>query len=462
MRSDLLIKNVAVVSFDNKDSVLENQAVLIRDGRIAWIAPAESDAAAGYDGACIDGRGMVATPGLVDSHFHTAQQFERGMLTYLSRSMRLQGPIWKNYLIPFESSLSEDDLALSAELAYANLIKVGTTCFADAGGPTPGIFARVMEKTGIRGILCRSTLDMSDGIPDNMHDTIDSVCQKSQALYDDWHNAAEGRIRVWMGMRQITVCSEPLLLEVKRLAAALGTGIHIHLAEGQYEVEYTLGRHDLRPAEYLHKIGFFEPGVLAAHSVLLSRRELDILRDDDVAVAHCPQPAYTGIGPCRVPELLDRGVRIGLGTDGALTGSLDLLQKMWFSYTGQITNYGTPYYDRGVTTSYQMLRMATRGGAEALRWSDEIGSLEVGKQADILLFSLDHLDALPAYDITYTVTDCLSASHLDTVIIAGRPVMRGKKLLTVDEDALRQRVLERRTAIIDNFLEKSGQKRRGY
>ena len=256
-----------------------------------------------------------------------------------------------------------------------------------------------------------------------------------------------------MGMRQVTVCSEELMREISRMAKALRTCVHIHLAEGQYEIEYTLGKSDLRPAEYMQSIGFFEPDVLAAHSVLLARRELDILRDCGVAVAHCPQAAYANIGPCRVPEMLDRGICVGLGTDGALTGSVDLLHKMWLSYVGQATNYGTPYYDRGAATPYQLFKMATNGGAKALHWDDEIGSLEPGKQADILLFRADHLDVLPAYDTVYTATDCCTSSKLDTVIIAGRPVMRSGKLLTIDEAALVQKVTQRRETIISNFLE---------
>jgi len=375
------------------------------------------------------------------------------MLNFLNRQMKLPEPLLQRFLLPFEASLADEDLYLSALFAYGNMLKVGTTCFADDGGPRPEVMAPALERIGIRGILARSTLDQKEGIQLGLQDTLPGIRAKAESLFASWHGKAGGRIRIWMGMRQIMVCSEELLREIKCLADQLRTGIHIHLGEGTYEVDYAIRQVGLRPAEYLDSVGFLGKNVHAAHSVYLSERELDIYRDNDVSVAHCPAVAYIHMGPTKVISMLRRGLRVGIGSDGALQGSLDLFHQMHVSYIGQVAAFGLPYSDRGAITPEDLLALATIGGASALHWADEIGSLEVGKKADILVLAGDDLDLLPCYDPVYAVSYNARAAQVRTVLVDGQVVVEDGHLTLVDEDELKERVKERSPEILSHFLQ---------
>lgn len=450
---DLLITNGDVVTMDPARTVIQGGAVAVQDGEIVGVGKDEELLSEFVAQEEVNASGKVVLPGLVDTHFHTAQQFERAMLYTLSKEAKLEEPIWKNYLISFEGSLTDEDLYLSALFAYTNLLKQGTTCFADAGGPRPEVMAPAIDKVGIRGILARSTLDMKEGIPRSMQDDPDGIADKGRSLFEEWHGKAGGRIRIWMGMRQIMVCSLEALKAIKEAAQELDTAIHIHLAEGTYEVDYAVKKTGLRPAEYLDSIGFLGPDVHAAHSVLLSEKELDLYETLDVSVAHCPAAAFQYCGVAKVPEMLRRGIRVGLGTDGALAsgGSLDLFRQMHISQYTLVSHYGLPYYDTAPVGPDDLLEMATIGGARALRWDEDIGSIEVGKKADLVLLRQHDLDVLPSYDPLYTAAGNASGAQVDTVLVDGEVVVEDGELVTVDEGELKTRIRERAPQIVSRF-----------
>lgn len=455
--TDLLIAGGAVITMNAEGSVLDDGALAIQGNRIVAVGPTPALSAQYAAARTIDARGLIVMPGLIDTHFHTGQQFERGMLYYLSKEGKLREPIWQFFLIPFEGALTDEDVYLSALFAYANLLKNGTTCFADAGGPRPELMAPALQETGIRGILAASTLDLQEDIPPEMQDSIPSALDKGERLFKAWHGGAGGRIRIWMAIRQIMVASPALIVQVKELADQLQTGVHTHLAEGTYEVDFAIERYGLRPAEFLHSLGFLAPNVHAAHSILLSERELDLYRDHNVSVGHCPALAFAHAGNTKVPAMLHRGIRVGLGTDGALTGSLDLFRQMALSFVGQVAAFGVPYRDPAPIVPEDLLRLATLGGAQALGWADEIGSLEAGKKADLVLITREDLDVLPSYDPVHTAAYNASARQVRTVVVDGQVVVEDGRLLTVDEAALKERIRERAPQVLARFLERVGQ-----
>jgi 5-methylthioadenosine/S-adenosylhomocysteine deaminase len=456
MKVDMLVKNGAIITMNKENAIVEEGSIAILGSVIEAIGPAKEIDSQYTADEILDAAGHIVMPGMVDTHFHTAQQFERGILVYLSREKKLKEPAWLNYLISFEGSLSDDDLHLSALFAYANLLKVGTTCFADAGGPRPEIMAPALEKTGIRGVLARSTLDLKEGVPVEMQDTPAGIVSKGESLYKEWNGRGDGRIRTWMGMRQIMICSREALDRIKGLADQLNTGVHIHLAEATHEVDYAIGISGMRPAEYLASINFLDSNIHAAHSVLLSDKELDLYQKYDVSVAHCPGPAFSYTGVAKIPEMLKRGIRVGLGTDGAMSsgGSLDLFHQMEIAYFTHVAFYGLPYHDHAPIMNEDLLRMATIGGARALTWDNEIGSLEKGKKADMILLSLDELDILPSYDAEFTAACNASAAQVRTVLVNGKVVVKDGKLTNVDEEEIKARVKERAPKIVSRFLER--------
>lgn len=449
--ADLLVLGGDFVTMDGDRRVFRDGALAVRDGSISWLGSASEARRRFSASKTLEAGGRIVLPGLVDTHFHTAQQLLRGKIIELARRRQLKLPIWRNYLIPFESVLSEEDVFLSGQVAYANMLRVGTTCFTDAGGPHPDQMARAAVDLGIRGLVAQSTMDIGDGLPDSMRFTTRDAIDRNLALLKTWGvSATEQRVGAWLSLRQLLVCSRELWDSFRDLADESGSRVHIHLAEGTYEVDYAAEHWGRRPAEYLEAIGFLGPRTHAAHSILLSANEIDLYDRRRVSVAHCPLGNFT-IGPPKVPEMRRRAIRVGLGTDGAANGSLDLFEAIRVSWVALQSNYGTPWHDRSALAVEELLHMATLGGAEALGMGEHIGSLEVGKRADFVIADPGHWDLQPVYDPMFTAARGLTGRDVEMVVVDGKTVVDGGVVLTVDEAELRARLAERWPVIMDRF-----------
>jgi 5-methylthioadenosine/S-adenosylhomocysteine deaminase len=450
--ASILIRHGTFVTMDG-GQVLTDGALVIEGSRIADIGPADSAVGRYRADKEIDGAGKIIMPGLIDAHYHTCQQFLRGVLPSVLRQGHTLFPVWKNYLVPFESLLSEEDVYLSGLLAYANMVRVGTTCVSEHGGRHPDQMARAMEQVGIRGLLAVSTMDIPDpGVPANMVYSTEEAIRRNLELVQKWNGKDKGPIRGCFSLRQIIVCTPDLIREIARLADEHDAVIQTHLAEGTYEVEYALNRYSLRPAEYLESLGAMTNRVLAAHSVLLDDHEVELYARYGVKAAHCPYGNFTGLGMGKLPLMRRLGVDVGLGSDGASGGTIDLFEAMNVSHIGQLLYLGTPYLDRRAVSRYDCVAMATIGGARAVRWDDAIGSLAVGKQADVVIVDTMSLNSQPLSDDPYhVIVKTLRGRDVETVIIAGRLVMEGHRLLTVDEADLLRRVQARVPVLHDQF-----------
>ena len=449
---DLLVSGADVVTMDERRSVIRGGAVAITKGRITWIGPDREAAGRFAPVETVNASGRIALPGLIDTHVHTGQQLLRGKIIELGRRRQLRLPIWRNYLIPFESILGPEDVYLSGLVAYTNMLRVGTTCFAEAGGPHPDEMGRAAEDVGIRGIVALSTVDSGDDIPRSMRMTTPQAIERNTALIRRWHRPEDPdqRVDAWLALRQLIVCTEELWETFRDLANALDVRVHTHLAEGTYEVEYAAEHWGKRPAEHLAAIGFLGPRVHAAHSILLSDDELDLYAKHGVSVAHCPMGNFL-IGAPKIPPMLRLGIPVGIGSDGAANGSIDLFRAAHVSHVALQSHYGTPWQVRTVLSAEDLLTMATAGGAKALGRGAELGSLEVGKRADLLLIDSSRLDLQPVYDPTFTAARGVTGSDVETVIVGGRTVMKDGRVLTIDEDQLRARLDRQWPAIMDRF-----------
>jgi 5-methylthioadenosine/S-adenosylhomocysteine deaminase len=446
---ELLVINGCIVTMDAEATVIESGAVAIDLGRIIWVGPARE--AHGIPAQeVLDAHGAIIAPGLIDTHFHTGQHLLRGKIAELASRRHLKMPIWKNYLIPFESVLTEEDMYLSARLAYTNLIRCGTTCFSEAGGPHPDEMARAALEVGIRGTVAGSTVDTGEGLPAGAKTTTAQAVDRNVALVKRWRDEGQGRVTGWLSLRQITVCSEELWRTLGEAAIDLDCRIHTHLAEGTYEVDFTTERFGKRPAEWLESIGLLSDRLHAAHSILLSDDEVGLLGQRHVSVAHCPIGNFR-IGPPKIPALLRAGVRVGLGSDGASSGTIDLFEASRASRVGLQTAFATPWHVFSELSDYDYLRLATLGGAEALDLGTVTGSIEAGKQADLMVVDDASLDSLPALDPVFILAHCASGRDVQSVVIAGRVVMKERRLLTVDEAALADEVREGSAAIMARF-----------
>ena len=439
VHADLLITGTDVVTMDSARPLVRDGAIAVRAGQIAWVGTASEARQRVTADRTLDASGQIALPGLIDTHFHTGQQLLRGKIIELAKRRQLRLPIWRNYLIPFESVLSEEDVYLSGRLAYANALRVGTTCFAEAGGPHPSQMARAALDTGIRGLVALSTMDTGEGLPASMRFSTRDAIDRNVALVKEWGpSATDSRVGAWLALRQLLVCTRELWESLRDAADELGARIHIHLAEGSYEVEYAAEQWGLRPAEHLAAIGFLSPQVHAAHSILLSAGEIDLYARHRVSAAHCPLGNFI-IGAPKVPEMLRRGIRVGLGTDGAASGSIDLFEAIRVSWVALQSHHGTPWHVRNVTTLEDLLRMATLGGAEALGLEDQVGSIEPGKKADLVLIKNDASPVMfPLLNPYGHVAFQAQRGDVHTVLINGRVVKYDHRLVDIDLAKARQ------------------------
>ena len=315
---DLLIKNCQLLQKDF--TVAEGRAVSVAGNRIAGIfAPGEPLPAAAE---VIDAGGKLLMPGLVDGHTHCCQQLLRG-------SVADEYPmIWTRILVPFESNLQPEDSYVSGQLACLEMIKYGTTSFADSGGVFMHRVADAAMESGMRAAIAKSTMDMGNAITGAMKETREEAVARTEELYRAYNGSGEDRIRIFFAIRQVMTCTPELIGMVRDRAAALHTGIHAHLCEHRDEVSFCLQHYHMRPAEFLDSLGVLGPNLLTAHNVLLSEHDIRIMAERGVKVIHCPRCNLSNHGFPKTPQLLEAGASVGLGTDGAAPTNADLFDEM--------------------------------------------------------------------------------------------------------------------------------------
>lgn len=422
---DLLIKNTWVLSEDFV--AVPGMAVAVAGGKITDVLPtgqAEGLAAA----QVIDGTDKLVMPGLVDAHTHVCQQFLRG------RVLDQLPMIWTRIMLPYESTLTPEASRLSAELACLEMIKSGTTFFADAGGRHMDQVAQTALESGLRASLTCSTMD-EGGEGAAMVRPVQECLDENNDLYDRWNGAGDGRISVAYSLRSMLSCSQELTLRVFETAAEKGALVHAHMSEYPNEVNNCLERHQKRPFSYLAELGVLGPRFLAAHCLLLSEKEEELIAASGTKVVHSP---FSNCGKAvpNTPALLQRGVPVGLGTDGAAHGGLSLWSEMKIFRSVMNACHGAFRANPVVMPAKTLLRMATKGGAEVLNQGEKLGSLAPGKQADFITINLAQPHILPSGNLTNSLLEVVTAGDVADMVVAGRLVMRDRLVLTLDEEKI--------------------------
>uniref|UniRef100_A0A0E0MM94 Uncharacterized protein n=1 Tax=Oryza punctata TaxID=4537 RepID=A0A0E0MM94_ORYPU len=425
-----------VVTMDGDFRVFRDGAVAVAGDRIAAVGQS-ADILAFFPGATatVDLAGRILLPGFVNTHVHTSQQLARGIADDVDLMTWLHGRIW-----PYESHMTEEDSYASTLLCGIELIRSGVTCFAEAGGQYVSEMARAVELLGLRACLTKSIMDCGDGLPPNWSSCSTDDCIQSQKdLYKKHHNTADGRIRIWFGLRQIMNATDRLLLETRDAAQKLNTGIHMHIAEIPYENELVMRTKgiDHGTVTYLEKIDFLRSNLLAAHSVWLNKPEIGHFLKADVKVSHCPASAMRMLGFAPIREMLDSGVCVSLGTDGAPSNNrMSIVDEM---YLACLINKGREAYITGTTNptalpAETVLKMATINGAKAVLWDNEIGSLEVGKKADMVVVNPLIWSMVPVHDCIANIAYCMRTENIESVMCNGRWIMREKRIVNLNEE----------------------------
>jgi len=367
----------------------------------------------------INGEKKVLMPGIVNTHTHLSMSLLRGLADDLPLDTWLNDHIW-----PVEANLTGEYCYAGALLACIEMIKSGTTTFNDMYFFMDDV-AKAVDEAGLRGMICHGMLDLGD------EEKRKAEFKETKRIIEKCHDTADGRIKVAFGPHAPYTCSEELLKGVKEKAGKLGLKIHIHVSETEFEVQQVTEAHGARPFEYLNEIGFLGEDVIAAHAVWLSDKEIEIIKENQVSLSHNPtsnMKLASGISP--VSKLIDAGVNMSLGTDGAASNNnLDMIEEMKIAALLQKVNN----MDSTVLPSKKVFEMATIGGARALGLQDEIGTIEVGKKADLVLLDMNTPHLTPFRHPMSHLVYAANGSDIDTVICNGEILMQDKELKVLNE-----------------------------
>ena len=417
---DLVVAGDYVVTMQPRAPVLRNGAVAIRDGRIVAVGPAAKIDAQYRATERLTGAGRVVMPGLVNVHGHAAMTLLRGIADDLELMTWL-----KKYIFPTEVRfVDEEFVRVGTELACVEMIRGGTTTFVDMYY-FPDVIAEVAERCGLRAYVSATVIGQKS--PDAPSAAAGLVA--ARAFVERWKGRNE-RITPILGPHSVYTLTPDELVRVRALADELEVPVSIHLAESRYEIATTRQRYGTTPIALLESHGFFSGPTIGAHSIYPTEAEIGVLARRGVGVAHCPSSNMkisSGVAP--VVALLEQGVHVGFGTDGAATNNdLDLFEEMRIGAFLQKVTTGDPE----VLPAAQVLEMATAGGARAIGLGDELGQLAPGFRADVVQVALDDPHFAPMYDVTSHLVYVADDQDVETVIVSGRVLLREGKQQTLD------------------------------
>lgn len=430
MDADLIIRGATVVTCAGR--VLPDGEVAVAGGRIVHVGPAGSlPVEAGRRAGCtvIDGCGKALLPGLVNAHCHAAMTLFRGYADDM-----LLMPWLEERIFPIEARLTGEDVYWGTMLAAVEMLLAGVTCFADMYFFMDDT-ARACADSGIRASLSVGLVALGPA-----RESLEKL-DRAVDFARRWHGGENGRITTMLGPHAPYTCPPEFLREVIAASAAQDIPIHIHLAETAGEVAQTKERYGRTPVQLMEELGLFDRQVLAAHCVHVDAADRAILARMRGGVSHNPRSNLKlacGIAP--VAGMLAEQVPVGLGTDGAASANqLGIFEEMRLAALLQKTTSGDPT----VLPAPQALELATLGGARALGLARSIGSIEVGKAADLILVDLERPRLTPHHDVTSLLVYSAQDGDVDTVIVDGRVVVRNGRVLTVDVERVRAEVRER-------------------
>ena len=420
MTESILIKNGTIVTMDQKNSIVRGD-VLIRDGRIAEVGRVDSDS-----NTVIDAAGCAVLPGFVQTHIHLCQTLFRGSADDLALIDWLKQRVW-----PMEAAHTAGSIRASARLGIAEMVRGGTTCALtmETVKHTEEVL-RVVDETGFRATVGKCMMDKGDEVPAGLLENAADSIRESVALIEQWHGTSNGRVRCCFAPRFAVSCTRELLGEVAKLARQHQVMIHTHASENKKECELVESDTGRRNVAYLDSLGISGSHVLLAHCVHLDTEEMETLARTKTNVAHCPSSNLKlGSGLARVAEMLARRIPVSLGADGAACNNrLDMFTEMRTAALLQKLAHGPEALPAG-----RVLRMATIDGARSLGLGKEIGSIEAGKRADVIVVSLNQLHSTPAGDIVSALVYSTVAADVRTTVIDGQVLMRDSELLTMNE-----------------------------
>ena len=462
----LILKNGWVVTGDAVETELPRADVVIEAGRIEAIGP---DVGEGYDGEVIDSSGSIIMPGLINAHLHSNEAFQQGVYDNLPLEIWL-GESYPPFGFPL---LSEHDYYLRTMLAAIESVRAGVTTVQDDyvhPPATPGAMdaaIRAYADIGLRAWVAVDMWDVPllDCVP-YARDIIPAVEQHEinalpvadcaaqldlfRLQFDNWHGH-DDRIRIILAPCGPQRCTIKLMEEINELSARHDVPLHSHTLETRLQAVQAQDQWGKTAIEYLDEIGFLSPRLTIVHGIWLNDRDIGLLADNGCSVVHNPlSNLKLGSGICPLRKLLDAGINVALGTDGLATSdTADLIEAIRVAsliHKNPATHHGD------WVAGADVFRMATMGGAQSGMMEREVGSLEVGKRADVILLDRDHWGFVPLTNPIRQLAFSVTSEAVQTVIVEGGVVMRNRKIQNIDEDALRSEIREATDRYVRDFV----------
>ncbi|MBI5159126.1 amidohydrolase family protein [Candidatus Micrarchaeota archaeon] len=413
----LLVKNAAIISQDEKRSVLRGFDILVEGSRIARVAKGIKEKAE----FVVDAKGCFVVPGFVNCHNHAAMTLLRGYADDMELHSWLSAKIW-----PREAKLKEDDVYWGSLLACVEMIRGGTTCFADMYFFMDGI-ARAVEESGLRANLSHGMIDLGD------KGKREKELREGERVVREWNGKAGGRISTSFGPHAPYTCSRELLEKTLELSKKYGAKIQIHLSETRKEVFDLKKQCGKRPAEFLGELGFLSSEVVASHCCWVSKSEVSLLAKRGVSVVHNPvsNMKLAGGNAMPVQEFFEAGANVALGTDGACSNnSLSMFESMKFAALLQ----KNARWDAVVLNAQQALDLATRNGAKALGLN--AGVIAEGKLADFSILDFSKPSTVPVHNAVSNIVYSASPSNVRDVVVNGKLILLNGKIQMLDEEKI--------------------------
>lgn len=421
--SNIIIRNADIITMAGGRDVITNGEIAITGSEILSVGPQRSTPADFAVDVEIDGTGMVAMPGFINCHTHAAMTLFRGYADDLPLMEWLNDKIW-----PLEAKLQAEDVYYGSLLACLEMIKSGTTTFADMYFFMDQV-AKATAESGMRAVLSRGLIGTA---PHGLQ-----ALEENKEFVSRYHGTAGGRITTMLGPHAPYTCPPDYLKKVMQAAGELGVGIHIHLAETLSEHKDIVKQYGKTPIQHVDSLGLFEFPVLAAHCVYIDDTDIAILAKNNVGIAHNPESNMklaSGIAP--VKKILAAGINVGLGTDGASSNNnLHMLEEM---RTAALL-HKVSGMDPTVMPAYDALEMATAAGARVLGLQNQIGKLEPGLKADVILVNFNAPHLYPRHDVCAHMVYSANSADVHTVIIDGQLVMQNRRILTLNEEEILNR-----------------------
>ena len=425
---DLLLSGGFVIS--QADQLIVNGAVAVAGDRIVAVGVADEMVGKYEAKKVMDCTGRVVMPGLINCHTHTCQSTATGLADDIPVTQ------WLSRIVPFEAALEEEDATAAVRLACLEMIKSGTTGFME-GCATPHLVdavGQVFVESGMRAILTRSTMEHADttwDVPESFLLDAATNLLLTREMIERWHGTGEGRVSAWPSFRHAQDVTDELIVDLVGLMDEYGVGLHGHQSTREYG-----------EVEHLSELGVLRQNMVFAHGIRYTQPELELLRAADVSINHNPggsmHGAYGASALGLIPEMVEMGIRVALGCDGAANNNtLDMFREMKLA----ATIHSEARLDATLVPAQVAFQMGTINGAQACMWED-VGMLAPGMRADLIVVNVMRPHLVPHHNLLANLVYCANGNDVDTTIVDGRVLMEDRHVLVFDESQVIEEAIE--------------------